>query len=626
MSAEQLLSHVSQGAFVVIWIAVLIQALRRPRAATIHAAAFFGLATVIVVNGWVTSLRGADPPEFVRIGMGALLSCMPFVLLLLAHDFAGVRRGVLAGSGLLLAGVVLSLYAVSRPYPLPYTLGVVTYLIVVSAYATGRFVQAGSGSSGVSRRRVQAVAIATALLGVIFVLVGLSAAIPEQRSAWSSMSSVASFLCGSAYLAAFMPPRFLRQAWQAPQLQRFFGDSTLAPRGSLAELVRTLEGQVASMLGGSQEASIALWDEQRQALVWPGFEGERPTTIDMESTIAYRSFRSQQATFVEHAERIDPANAAAYREYGAQAITAAPITIGERRLGLLMAFGRRAPLFAEDELEVVQIIARQVAILLRDYQLTEELTAVRGHQEAARLKDDFLAAAAHDLRTPLTSLVAQSQLMQRRALRDPNRPTDMEGIKRIVQETNRMRRVVDDLLDAARGDQVGFVGEVRQVDLVALVSDVVSGIQGRVINFRATPITIEIDPERIRQVVTNLCDNAVKYSPQGGDIDVTLEVDAGFAVMVIKDRGIGISAEDAKIIFERFRRAPGVRYGSMTGLGLGLYFCKRIVEEHGGQITLRSTLGEGSEFEVRLPMAPPTLARRNAPAVEPAATSAGLST
>ncbi len=165
-----------------------------------------------------------------------------------------------------------------------------------------------------------------------------------------------------------------------------------------------------------------------------------------------------------------------------------------------------------------------------------------------------------------------------------------------------MRRIVDTLLDAASGDQLGFVGQIEEVDLHALVSEVISSTStGRTVHCEGVPVMVELDVNRMRQVVGNLLDNAVKYSPNGGDIDFRVTADERSAILHVTDHGIGISPEDLPIIFERFRRAPSVRHSPTTGLGLGLYLSRRIVEDHGGQIEVKSVLGRGSTFEVRLP-------------------------
>ncbi len=602
MTAEELLRLLSQLAFVVIAIAVTANAVRRPRIATLHSAAFFVLAAAIVSAGWVVQLSGDElSGAGLRIVLGMLIA-MPYLLLLLADDFVGVPRVLVAGASVLLFVAVASAFATPIPLPVAYTATLVAYMVVMLLYSTTRFFIASRQVPGVSRYRLQAVGAGGALLALALLCSMLATAIPNQEAVWRGLSSLASFTCVISYAAGFAPPAFIRNAWRAPVMQRFFAESTEVPRRTLVDLTTALEERMTSILG-AQRVAIALWVEARGRLEAPGVVGAADAMADPSSTVASRCYRSQTAVFVEDAPREDPANAETYRQFGARSIVAAPITIAGRRFGVLTAYGRRAPLFAEDELEVVQVLASQVAILLRDFELTMDLAEYRGHEEAMRLKEDFLSAAAHDLKTPLTALTAQSQLMQRRAVREPGRPVSAEEIDLVVGETRRMRRIVDDLLDAASGGSLGFVGQVAEVDLHALVSDVIANTAtgGRTVHCEGVHVVVELDVGRVRQVVGNLLDNAVKYSPGGGDIDFTVTADERYAILRVADRGIGISPEDLPIIFERFRRAPSVRHSPTTGLGLGLYLSRRIIEEHGGQIEAHSVLGRGTTFEVKLP-------------------------
>lgn len=604
MNAEQLLSHLTQIMFVIIMGAALVRAARHPRAATAYAALFLMLIAIATSLDWVeASVRSW--PESVDRMTGFAMASLPLLLLLLVDDFAGVHRVVLVVATIGLALLGISLFLVAAAPGNTYLLLSLTYSVVFLGYSTVRFALAARASAGMPQRRLQALGIGGALLALTIAGGDLSIVVAQQQSEWASLARLTLFGSGIAYAAGFTPPRFFQTAWQAPQLQRFFADSTLSSRETRDDLLTAIEDSIHLMLR-DQTIAVALWDDQAGRLLVPRPGDSSSSDLIYAPALAHRAFESQTASFIENAERSDPANAQRYRMLGTRSVMSAPITIDTHRLGVLIAIGERPHLFAEDELSTVELLARQVAVLVRDFELQSELAEFRAHEEIAHLKDDFLAAAAHDLKTPLTTLLAQSQLMQRHALKDPDRPADMEGIERLIRETQRMRRLVDDLLDAARGDQIGFVGEVVATDLQALIAEVIAQVPtGRSVCFEGVPVSAPIDPNRIRQVVANLLDNAIKYSPNGGDIDVTLRADAGEAVLSVADRGIGIAADEIPVIFERFRRAAGVRQGSMTGLGLGLYFCKRIVEEHGGRISAESTVGRGSRFEVRLPLVPP---------------------
>jgi signal transduction histidine kinase len=265
--------------------------------------------------------------------------------------------------------------------------------------------------------------------------------------------------------------------------------------------------------------------------------------------------------------------------------------------------------FSEDDLDLVRLLADQAAVILESRSLIDEAARVRAHEEAARLKEDFISAAAHDLKTPLTTLVAQAQFLERRAVIDPLAPPDLMGIRRIVLEARRLSALVVELLDAARLEQGKLVGEREPVDLVELARDVArrDSFQGRRITVSADgPVVGSCDSRRIGQVLENLVENAVKYSPEASEVRVAITEREGQALIDVTDEGIGIPPSDLPQIFERFHRAANVDDRRFAGMGLGLFICKGIVEQHGGQISVESRMGAGSTFHVVLPLGVPT--------------------
>ncbi|MDB5058126.1 MAG: sensor histidine kinase, partial [Chloroflexi bacterium] len=231
---------------------------------------------------------------------------------------------------------------------------------------------------------------------------------------------------------------------------------------------------------------------------------------------------------------------------------------------------------------------------------------VRAMEEATRLKDDFLSAAAHDLKTPLTTMVAQAQLLAHRAKRNPAAPADLEGIERIIQQANRLKELVLELLDVSRVEYGKLVGRHETVDLVTLVGDACA--RHTTDFYRCMLIAPEqlvgtYDRLRLMQLLDNLLENAVKYSPEGGEVRVTLEREANNAHLTVTDQGIGIPATDLPHLFDRFYRGINVDDRQFAGLGLGLYICSGIVEQHGGRLWATSPgPGEGSAFHAVLPL------------------------
>ena len=293
------------------------------------------------------------------------------------------------------------------------------------------------------------------------------------------------------------------------------------------------------------------------------------------------------------------------RRYGANAILVAPITAGDKRLGVLAVYAPSAPVFANDDLELVQLLADQAAVILESRSLIDEAARVQAREEATRLKDDFLSAAAHDLKTPLTTLVGRAQLLERRALRTPDAPADLKSIRTLLTEAQRLRSLVLDLLDASRAERGQLVGRREPVDLTALVRaacDRQESDRHNCVVEANGPIVGTFDGNRVAQLLENLLENAMKYSPDGGEVRVQVWPEDHAAHLTVADQGIGIPAEDVPHIFDRFYRAHNVNDRQFAGLGLGLFICRAIAEQHGGRIWASSQEKGGTTFHVTLPL------------------------
>ena len=242
--------------------------------------------------------------------------------------------------------------------------------------------------------------------------------------------------------------------------------------------------------------------------------------------------------------------------------------------------------------------------------------AVQARAEAERLsgdlkralhaRDEFLAAASHDLRNPLSTIQSAAELMDR-SLDDPNmRDRVSSCADHIQQAARRMAQQLDAFLDVSRLE-AGRPLELkkRKHDLMPLVRQVVQESQQTTQRHRLLlegPALLQanVDAPRMQRVVSNLIANAIKYSPDGGEVNVKVEAHDTDVILTVKDRGIGIPGADQSRVFERFQRGTNVE-GRFAGTGIGLAGAKQIVEQHGGAITLKSQVGKGSTFTVRFP-------------------------
>ncbi len=526
-----------------------------------------------------------------------------------------VLRAAEAGLFACVAGLALI-----APRPLWLTLLCVAYFCTVLLYATGAFVRQARWSRGVTRRRMQAVALGSLFLAAAILITGLRAAVPAYEEVWTVLGYAGAVISGLAYFLGFAAPRFVRRAWQEPELRDFLREAAQLPRlATLDAIPAELEQRAAETLGAPY-AAIGLWDESRQVLRFRA-TGTPPPRLPPERTeafrqgifelrpgemIAGRAFMAQRALFSPQAARADPQYAALYRAFGATAVLAAPITAGARRLGVLVVYAPRAPLFAEDDLELVQLLADQAAVVLESRALIDEAARVCAREEAARLKEDFLSAAAHDLQTPLTILLAQAQLLERRALRHPDAPADLVGVRRLVREARRLRSLVLEFIDVTQGGQDAAPLRRERVDLAILAREACARFTSEQHScmFEGDPSVVgAYDAARIRQVLDNLLENAVKYSPAGGIICVRVWQRDGWAHLTVTDPGIGIPPGDVLHLFERFQRGTNVDDRRFAGMGLGLYICRGIVDQHGGHIQVESVPGKGTTVHVTLPLA-----------------------
>jgi signal transduction histidine kinase/Ca2+/Na+ antiporter len=606
LTADQLVTYLSWAVFLAIFALVTVRAIRQPSRANLDIALLFGAAALVIVIA-VATLVGLLAPGGVSSQIaGSALLALPYLLLRLMDDITIVplrlRRGV--EIVLLLAIISLWLLPLNRLQWINALL--LLYIICVLAYVVGTSIRATARARGVTRRRLRAMTLGSIFLLLNIGIGALGAWVPSLVDLWRGTADVLGLAAGVSYVIGFTPPRWLRRAWQEPELRMFLSRAATLPRlPDTSAIVQSLaQGTAASL--GTPQATIGLWDEAAQVLQF-GYDDRRFDLSPDEDVPAARAFRRQQPLFSPRTRYIGAVYVARKSAVIASAVLAAPITAGERRLGVLVAYASRAPIFADDDLALIQLLADQAAVILESRALIDDAARVHAREEATRLKEDFLSAAAHDLKTPLTTLIARAQLLERRAARDPAAPADRESLRLLVIEGQRLKRLVLDLLDAARVEQGKLVGPREAVDLVTVAQEVCARLgtarhpcivtaDGSVVGW--------YDRQRIEQLLDNLIENAIKYSPAGGLVQVSVRQDVAGVHILVGDYGIGIPTSELPRLFERFHRGTNVDDRRFPGMGLGLFICKGIVEQHGGQIVVTSQLGVGSTFHITLPLAP----------------------
>ncbi len=243
--------------------------------------------------------------------------------------------------------------------------------------------------------------------------------------------------------------------------------------------------------------------------------------------------------------------------------------------------------------------------------LAAEQVARERAEAAVRARDEFLSIASHELRNPVAGVKGTAQLLQRIWRKGGTEAQVEQYVEGLVQTSDRLAHLLDDLLDVVRLETGKLILRPDEFDLIALVEEVVgecraSAPQHRVsLHHDGVSLSITADPARIREVVVNFLENAVKYSPAGGAVTVAIRSDGTDVVLTLRDEGIGIPAGASEQIFVPFGRASNATNANIPGMGLGLHISRRLIETHGGTLRAESQgEGHGTEVILRLPVQP----------------------
>jgi len=299
------------------------------------------------------------------------------------------------------------------------------------------------------------------------------------------------------------------------------------------------------------------------------------------------------------------------RRSGVRSLLGAPLLVEGRVVGVVHVGTFALRRFSDDDANLLQLVADRIALAIDHARVYESERRARADAEAAvRDRDQFLSIAAHELRTPVTGIKGHAQLLRRLAKRgrlDADRAAAYAAT--IEQGANHLAVLTADLLDVSRLRLGQLPLRLQPIDIVALVVTVGAEHRERldehhhlVIDVGPDLCPVIGDPQRLVQVVDNLIDNAAKYSPAGGRVQVDVQPEDDGVLIQVRDEGIGLPPGTAESIFEPFARAPNAIDRRLPGLGLGLHICRGIIERHGGRIRIEST-GEdrGTTASVWLP-------------------------
>ena len=342
------------------------------------------------------------------------------------------------------------------------------------------------------------------------------------------------------------------------------------------------------------------------ATVGPLMRTHPPAAVTRRGGPTQRAYRVKEVV-VENDHRPGGRTGRVIQGRGVRSSVALPLLSGETVSGVLDVGSATPGFFSPERVDLLTAIAGALGALIENAQLRESLEVERATRTRV---DNFVSIASHELRTPMTTLMGYSELL---LMDEPGPEVRREWFGLINAESKRLTEILDELLDVARINSGIVRVNPQPVALGALAAEVVRG-QGvgspihriTVAPGKNLPVVLA-DRDKVHQILVNLVDNAVKYSPAGGRVSISfrLDVSRGRVVTSVSDEGIGIAPADRTRLFEMFERVRSAETANIRGTGVGLHVVRSLVELMGGDIWVRGRRGRGSTFSFSLPTAAP---------------------
>ncbi|HJW49672.1 MAG TPA: ATP-binding protein [Candidatus Limnocylindria bacterium] len=607
MTAIQLLQLLTNAAFLLVFVAVLVRAIRRPTRESIDIALFFGAPAISITQGWVVAALGIQSPTLSLIS-GALVLAMPLLTLRAIQGFTDLPRLVVPAAAVAWAVVALGLVVAPTPMPQPLLLLIVLYFTVFELYAGIAVLRATQRAHGVTRRRLQLIGVGTLLLALTIFSAGVAVVVPGASSLLLPLALGSAL----AYLLGFAPPGPLRRAWQAPEVFAFVRRTSRLVGEAGPELVNTALAREIAAATGESEAGLGIWQPETEVLRFWRTHGE-PIDRRLDESLTSEAFVEQRATATTEDAAGKKQLPPEYRTSGPSYVLAAPVSVGQRHLGVVAILVAKRSTFFDDDLALLQLLADQAGVVLEHRRLFEEVhdlnRALEGSVSELRALNEELGAFAysvsHDLRAPLRSIDGFSQIL----LEDKGAVLGDDGRKhldRVRAAATNMGTLIDDMLLLSRltRDEMN----PGTVDLTQLARSVVEELRAREphrnVEFESNgALPARGDERLLRIALTNLLGNSWKFTRSRDPAHVSFggTTRDGEAVFFVKDDGVGFDMRYAQKLFGAFQRLHN--RAEFEGTGIGLATVQRIVHRHGGRVWAESEVDKGTTFYFTLPPA-----------------------
>jgi signal transduction histidine kinase len=560
-AAVKTVDYVNVGLYTVLAVAAFIQWRRGRGRPALWAALAFGAIGVVVLAGLLPGSAEVDAVVKAELG---LLVLFPFLLYKFTTAFERAERGLERFVGLMT--VVLIVWSFVLPdipqeneaWPTGFVVYIVAFLFhwtVLSIVAAVRLWRAGRGQPSVAQRRMRFLAAACAFLTAALLLAGLG---QGDETALSLVIGLLATLGGIGFILGVAPPLFLRLLWRRPDVAR--------NQEAIAGLMRAETPD--EVTGGVLPGMLSI-------------VGARAVELRDATGQIVGSYRTRDSRDDEDVEVLD-------------------LKLPEGSLSVWTS--RHAPFFGDEEIATLRTVGALTELALDRARLfSQEQAARRALEEADELKHNFVALAAHELRTPVAVIHGVIETMDRHAddLAELQR-AELDGMLR-TQAAN-LKQLVEQLLDLSRLDAHAVKIAPARIPVRERVSEIVALSAGQ----RASEVEVEVaddleaivDPQAFDRILSNLVTNALRYGR--APIRVSAERENGTLQVAVEDRGEGVPSEFVPRLFERFSRSDPSRR-RVGGTGLGLAIAHSYAEAHAGELRYRQARPHGARFEVVLP-------------------------
>jgi signal transduction histidine kinase/DNA-binding response OmpR family regulator len=598
--------------FAVLFVRALSGYLRRRDPLQRDVMLVFAPCTIVFVVDVARRIHAESMPIWVNaIALTALLA-QPYLTVRLAARLRSVPAWLQYGVLLAHAAVAGSLAFAPRPLrPVQLTV-IVTVFLIGELIAAGLLIGKARTRTGANRARLLTAAGATVAFGVMMVLIGIGA-MPGASPYFSTANRVLALVSGIAYLVALEPPRWLRHIFSASAAQSVT-ERLLRAEAETGEQVWQLYADLMREQTGADAVAV-LMPRADGMLVPAAYAGPPvPTPDDLGFADVTALVRAGRPARLREG---DPALVAHFGDdLGDDFVTVLSMPVPPDAEGAVLLFNRHRSLFSDDDLRLLAALGGQAGILAERQAVTaahrrmaSELSAsVEALTRASQAKSSFLANMSHELRTPLNAIIGFSDLMRLEEPDGDRRRVPADWIDHIHTSGRHLLGLINDILDLAKVEAGRLDLRLAPLRIDSAIKELLTGLSPLLLgkNLTVTTTMAEAtalaDRVRFRQIVENLLSNAIKFTPEGGTIIVSVAPAGDLVELTVADTGVGIAEDDLERVFEEFQQV-GDPDRQQAGTGLGLALTRRLVDAHDGEITLVSSLGQGSAFTVRLPAA-----------------------